>query len=133
MYLLDSCTISDFMKGDENTGTKLKSISPALIYTSTITQMEIMYGLLRKFEPSHKYFKFFDEFITAINILPFDDKAAINSAHIKKNLEMQGRPIGAYDILIAGIAVSEDLTLVTSNIREFTRINTLQIENWRLN
>ena len=63
MYLLDSCAISDFMKGDVNTTKKIKSLSPAIIYTSAVTQMEIMYGLLRKFDLSHRYFDFFSEFL----------------------------------------------------------------------
>lgn len=131
MYLLDSCTISDFMKGEKNTSIKLKALSPSLIYISSITQMEILYGLLRKFDKSHKYFTFFEEFISAINLLAFDKKAAESSAQIRYALEQQDTPIGSYDILIAGIAVSENLTLVTSNEKEFSRIKDLQIENWR--
>jgi tRNA(fMet)-specific endonuclease VapC len=131
MYLLDSCTISDFMKGLEHTSQKIKSLSPSIIYTSTITQMEISYGLLRKFDASHRYFGIFDEFIAAITLLDFDSTAAFASANIKKDLEKQGRIIGAYDILIAGIAKANDLTLVTSNEKEFIRVKGMSLENWR--
>lgn len=131
MYLLDSCTISDFMKGEANTLKKIKSISPSEIYTSTITQMEIRYGLLRKFDHNHKYFKVLEDFLSVISILSFDTRAAEFSAQIRKNLESQGTPIGSYDILIAGIAKSENLTLVTSNKKEFDRVHGLVIENWR--
>ena len=131
MYLLDSCTISDFMKGEVNTMSKLKSLSPAKIYTSTITQMEITYGLIRRFEPSHRYFAFFKEFISAITILSFDENAAEHSAIIRKTLEAKGTPIGSYDILIAGIARAENLILATSNEKEFARVDNLTIENWR--
>lgn len=131
MYLLDSCTISDFMKGEPNTAKKIKSLSPSTIYTSTITQMEITYGLLKKFDYSHKYFNFFEEFIAAITVLSFDEDAAKNSADIRKNLEKLGKPIGSYDILIAGIAKANDLILVTSNEKEFLRVEQLILENWR--
>jgi len=130
MYLLDSCTISDFMKGETNTTQKLKSLSPSIIYTTTITQMEIRYGLLRRFDSGHRYFDFLKEFFSAITILPFNEKAADQAAIIRKTLEAKGTPIGAYDILIAAVALSENLTIVTSNEKEFLRVDNLIIENW---
>jgi tRNA(fMet)-specific endonuclease VapC len=131
MYLLDSCTISDFMKGDLNTMKKMKTTSPSLIYTSSITHMEIYYGLLRRFQKSHRYFNFLDLFLSEITVLPLDSNSAIQSAKIKTELEKIGLPIGAYDLLIAGIAVSENLTIVTSNEKEFSRVANLPLENWR--
>ncbi len=119
------------MKGDANTSTKLKSIAPTEIYTSTITQLEIQYGLLRKFTSSHKYFTILEDFLSVITILPFDTNAASFSARIKTNLESKGTPIGSIDILIAGIDKSKNLTLVTSNEKEFVRVDGLVIENWR--
>lgn len=131
MYLLDSCTISHFMKGEENTAKKLKSLSPSVIYTTTISQMEILHGLLRKFDREHRYFKIFAEFMEQITVLPFDNDAALHSAQIRTTLEKRGNIIGAYDILIAGICLADGLILVTSNGREFRRVDDLQIENWR--
>jgi tRNA(fMet)-specific endonuclease VapC len=119
------------MKGEPATIKKLKSLSPSLIYTSTITQMEIKYGLLRKFDSSHKYFKVLEEFLEVITILPFNEEAANSSAKIMVDLNKNGTPIGAYDILIAGIAVGSNLTLVTSNEKEFKRVDKLNLENWR--
>jgi tRNA(fMet)-specific endonuclease VapC len=94
--------------------------------------MEITYGLLRRFEKTHSYFTVFKEFLSNITILPFDQKAAVECSMMRKVLESKGTPIGAYDILIASIAKAEDLILVTSNINEFTRIDNLKIENWRI-
>ena len=131
MYLLDSCTMSDFMKGEVTTVKKLKSLSPSLIYISTITQVEIKYGLLRKFDNSHKYFKLFEDFLKAVTLLPLDSAAANCSAEIMMELNRKGTPIGGYDILIGGTALASGLTLVTSNVKEFKRINNLNIENWR--
>jgi tRNA(fMet)-specific endonuclease VapC len=131
MYLLDSCTMSDFMKGDNSTLNKIQSTSPSLIYTSTITQTEITYGLLRKFEKSHRYYKILEDFLSVITIVSFDQKSATEAAIIRKDLERAGQSIGAYDILIAGIAKTQGLVLVTSNLKEFQRISDLEIENWR--
>jgi len=131
MYLLDSCTMSDFMKGEVGTAKKLKFLSPSLIYISTITITEIKCRLLRKFDSSHRYFKIFEEFLNAVTILPFNEAAADSSARIMTELNRKGTPIGAYDFLIAGIALASKLTLVTSNEKEFNRISGLNIENWR--
>lgn len=131
MYLLDSCAVSDFMRGNVNTSSRIKSLSPSIIFISSITQMEISYGLLKKFEKSHIFFKILKEFLSEISILPFDNIAAKESAIIRTNLEKKGTPIGAYDIFIAGIAKSQNLILVTSNEREFKRVSDLAVENWR--
>ena len=54
MYLLDTCVISDFVNGNENTLRKVKALAPSLLFISTITQMEIEYGLKRIEERRHK-------------------------------------------------------------------------------
>ena len=68
-----------------------------------------------KFEISHIYFKIFDEFPRAITVLPFNEIAAEYSARFKASLSNNGTPIGAYDILIAGIAMESDFNI--SNIK----------------
>ncbi len=99
--------------------------------TVTFTQMEITYGLLRKFDSSHRYFGILRDLFSTITILPFREDAANHAAIVRKTLESKGTLIGAYDILIASIALSENLTVVTSNEREFSRVYDLSIENWR--
>lgn len=131
MYLLDSCTLSDFMKGDENTILKLKSTPPNEIAISAITQMEIYFGLIRKFPAKHKYFKIFDSLLKSIEIIPFDSDTSIYAAKVKKILEKQGKPIGAYDLLIGATALCHNFTLVSANTKEFSRIPDLRLENWR--
>ncbi len=54
----------------------------------------------------------------------------IKAAHIRSKLEKRGTPIGPFDLLIAGQARSQGLTLVTNNIREFGRVDDLALENW---
>jgi tRNA(fMet)-specific endonuclease VapC len=60
----------------------------------------------------------------------FDEAAASESAVIRAELEKRGTPIGPFDLLIAGIAQSMDMTLVTNNIKEFNRVKKLKLENW---
>jgi tRNA(fMet)-specific endonuclease VapC len=70
--------------------------------------------------------RFFSQFIS----LPFDDNAASIAGQVRAQLDVAGTPIGSNDLLIAAIALSNDLTLVTHNTREFARINGLKYEDW---
>ena len=63
-------------------------------------------------------------------IVEFDGEDARASGLIRAQLGSQGVPIGPYDVLIAGQAIARDLIVVTHNMREFSRVPGLQIENW---
>lgn len=63
---------------------------------------------------------------------PFDDAAAVDVGHIRAELAAIGTPIGPYDLLIAAIARSQHLTLVTHNTTEFARVSGLLIEDWQI-
>jgi tRNA(fMet)-specific endonuclease VapC len=132
MFLLDTCTLSDYLKGDFNTVQRLKQEQPNNISISSITVFEIDYGL--KLKPILQ--KIINPQLQAIysktKIIEFSYEAAYQASLIRKNLKQAGTPIGAYDLLIGAIAVSNNLTLVTSNIQEFKRIEHLNLENWRV-
>ncbi len=66
----------------------------------------------------------------ALEVLAFDKEDARASAEIRALLAAKGRPIGPYDVLIAGQARARDLILVTHNVREFSRVPDLMIEDW---
>ena len=63
-------------------------------------------------------------------VLPFEDEDAKVAGSIRAMLERSGEPIGAYDVLIAGQAVAGQLTLVTANVSEFSRVNNLVWQDW---
>jgi len=65
-----------------------------------------------------------------LNLINLDCSSAIEAATIRAQLEKKGMPIGPYDLLIAGLARSRDMTLVTNNTKEFERIVGLHLENW---
>ena len=65
-----------------------------------------------------------------MNLIDLDYTAAVEAAAIRAQLEKRGLSIGPYDLLIAGIARSKGMTLVTNNMREFKRIADLPLENW---
>lgn len=72
----------------------------------------------------------FNDFFERFESLPFDDKAASQYAIIKTVLKKAGTPIGPNDLLIASIALTHNLTLVTRNHREFSMVPHLKIEEW---
>ena len=71
-----------------------------------------------------------DELFSGIESLDFDDEAAVRYAKIRRDLAFKGTPIGPNDLMIASIALANDLILVTHNTREFSRVATLKIEDW---
>lgn len=68
--------------------------------------------------------------LDSIDVLPFASPCDRYYAEIRNTLEKQGTPIGANDLLIAAHALSLGLTVVTANVREFSRISNLKVENW---
>jgi tRNA(fMet)-specific endonuclease VapC len=71
-----------------------------------------------------------NEFVTPLEIVPFDDRAAVSYGEIRAYLQKRGINIGAMDMLIAAQAKSLSLPLVTNNQKEFKRIPGLRLENW---
>lgn len=130
-YLLDTCVISDFVKGEPNTLHRLKNTQPAELAISSISIMEINYGLMLNHQRAKKIHHIIDEFLSCINTISFSIADAVCAANIRAYLHTKGTPIGAYDILLAGTALSNDFIFVTANVKEFDRVPKLHLENWR--
>jgi tRNA(fMet)-specific endonuclease VapC len=130
-FLLDTCVVSDFAQGQRQTLARIKAASPADLAASAITRMEVAYGLALNPKVASRLKPVMDAFFHAIEILPYDHTAAEATAKARAELKKRGQPIGAYDVLIAGTALAHDLILVTSNLREFNRVEGLRLENWR--
>lgn len=130
-YLLDTCVISDFIKGEPSTQSRLKQTPPANIAVSVITVMELRYGLLISPQRAQKIEPAISSFLASVTVLPFNAAEAEQAAQIRAILKTQGQPIGAYDVLIAATALQHNLLMVTANQREFERVPGLQTENWR--
>lgn len=98
---------------------------------SVITLFELEYGV-EKSRQQQRAQKALAQFLLPLNILDMDRAAATEAATIRAQLERKGTLIGPYDILIAGQAKSQAMTLVTNNTKEFSRIDGLTLENWTL-
>ena len=70
------------------------------------------------------------QFLSIIEILPFDGEAAFEYGKVAADLKKKGTPIEPMDALIAGHALATGNTLVTNNVKEFNRVSGLKIENW---
>ncbi|MGA7931956.1 MAG: type II toxin-antitoxin system VapC family toxin [Kovacikia sp.] len=130
-YLLDTCVISDFIKGESDTKVRLKQTPPVDIAVSVITVMELRYGLSLNPQRAQTVEPAISSFLSSVTILPFSTVEAEQAAQIRAVLKSQGQPIGAYDVLIAATALQHNLLMITANQREFDRVPGLQTENWR--
>ena len=130
-YLLDTCVLSDFARGEANTLDRVKTTPPAVIAVSSITAMEIEFGLALDAVRARKLAPVMHALLRAVAVLPYGVEDARATASLRAALQKRGRPIGAYDVLIAGCALARGLVLVTSNEAEFRRVSGLRIENWR--
>lgn len=99
------------------------------ICISSITLAELQYGIKHSSKPSENEAALL-RFILPLNVMPFDSEAATKYGEIREGLQKRGMPIGPMDMLIAAHALSENMILVTNNIREFERVNELKTENW---
>lgn len=97
---------------------------------SDLTLFELYAGAER-YDLPNKRIILIEDFAGRLKVLPFDTKAARIAGPIQFQLERKGQMIGAYDILIAATALSQKLTVVTNNLREFQRVDGLKVENWR--
>lgn len=103
-YLLDTCVISDFIKGEAGTTAKLKQTPPNEIAVSAITVMELRYGLELNPQRAQKIEPVISSFLASVTILTFTHTEAEQAAQIRADLKPKGQPIGAYDVLIAATA-----------------------------
>lgn len=131
-YLLDTCVVSDFIKGDKNTLQHIKHNTPSDIAITTITMMEIQYGLQLNAAIAKKIRPILRDFLQPIHILDFNQDDAYHAAMVRGLLKLAGTPIGSYDVLLAGMALSRKLTLITSNTKEFARVDGVVLGDWRV-
>ncbi|CAB1064368.1 VapC toxin protein [Olavius sp. associated proteobacterium Delta 1] len=97
---------------------------------SSITHAELQYGV-EKCENKNTNQAALDEFLLPLTIIPFQGKRLVTCyGEIRTALESKGQTIGPLDMLIAAHALSLDLTIISNNIKEFSRIPNLKCENW---
>ena len=101
-----------------------------LVVTCSVVKAELIYGAERSQNPD-KHYNQLEALFETLGSLPFDDRSAVEYGVIRNRLESQGQVIGPNDMLIAAISLANDLTLVTHNVGEFSRVPGLRIEDWQ--
>ncbi len=109
--------------------TRLEALQPGDAVMSVVTYFELVNGAWNSGKV-HDNLATIDQIRALIPVQPLTDKAASQYGKIRNALSRLGRPIGPLDLMIAAHALSLDLTLVSNNTREFSRIDDLRIENW---
>jgi tRNA(fMet)-specific endonuclease VapC len=130
-YLLDTDTFSNLPRNHSRVELRYALVGTAATCISTVTVQEIEFGRLLHPERMTRYNTRINALLREIPILPFDFDDACTSGRIEAVLRRAGKRIGEYDVLIAGTALARGLILVTSNTREFCRVDGLQLEDWR--
>lgn len=131
-YLLDTCVISDYFKKIPSVINHFQDHAPKSLYISTITIMEIEYGLSLNPDRASKIRSPWEALINYIQVLDYSQKCSNMSASVRAILKKSGSAIGPYDVLIAGTALAHRMIMVTSNTNEFSRIPNLTLEDWRI-
>ncbi|MCP4754938.1 MAG: type II toxin-antitoxin system VapC family toxin [Proteobacteria bacterium] len=132
-YILDTTAFSTAMKRDNNLMTFLQNTQPGKIFTVPPVIAELEFGIRRLDTSSKKYLLLKSEkerLQSQINVLPWDAESSVNFGTIKADLEVRGEIIDDSDIAIGAIALSHQCTVLTSNLKHFSRINQLKSSHW---
>ncbi|MBD5130404.1 MAG: type II toxin-antitoxin system VapC family toxin [Ruminococcaceae bacterium] len=128
-YMLDTNMCIYAQKGVPSVVEKITEHWEEGLVISSMTLAELYYGA----EASAAYDKnlrSLQNLMTILEVVPFENTAAVYYGKIRAYLRRRGTPIGAMDMLIAAHALALGITLVTNNVREFERVPGLTVENW---
>lgn len=129
-FMLDTNTCIYIIKRKPpNVIERFRQTEISQIGISSITLSELLYGVSKSSKPDQNKIALM-QFVTPLEILPYDDEAAQYYGDLRTHLEKQGTPIGSLDMLIAAHALSIACTLITNNEKEFIRIPNMKIDNW---
>jgi tRNA(fMet)-specific endonuclease VapC len=129
-YLLDTnICIYLIKKHPPEVLARFEQIQLKQLHVPTITLFELYFGI-EKSNSHQRNLAALESFIAPLTIVDFTQDAAKKAAKIRNQLQKQGTPIGAYDIQIAAVALSLNMTLLTNNTREFERVKGLKLDNW---
>jgi tRNA(fMet)-specific endonuclease VapC len=126
--MLDTDSVSFALRGQGAVGTRIVECRPSELCVSSITVAELRYGAERR--RSAKIHAAIDAFCSNVAVLPFDEVCASHFGRIAAELASRGTPIGDFDVLIAAHAVAAEATLITNNVKHFSRVSGLPVENW---
>jgi tRNA(fMet)-specific endonuclease VapC len=132
-FLLDTNTCVHFLRygAASPVAGRLAALTPGDAVLSSVVVGELLFGALRSRDVA-KNLAEVRLFVGGFRSLPFDDQAAERYAHVRADLAAKGTPIGPNDLLIAATALANNLTLVTHNTSEFSRVAGVMLADWQV-
>ena len=132
MYVLDTSVLSELMKRRPNAACvqRLRQQPAETLYTTVICVMELRYGAWLR--PDHEAFwkRVQQEILSRVQILAFEEPAALLAADMLAHLKRAGHPVGLEDVLIGAMARARGYTVITRNLRHFTALPHVHVEDW---
>lgn len=129
MYLLDTNILSHSIRQPTGQVAQcLRKQAQDQLLTSIIVQAELRFGYTKSGLPRHR--EAVEAILQQLRVEDWCRPADVAYAKLRTELEKMGSPIGQNDMLIAAHALTLDAVLVTDNIREFSRVPELKVENW---
>lgn len=127
-YLLDTDIVVFLFRNKRGIAKRLSQLNPNDIYISEVTVAELEYGnhLSGRYEENREML---DAFLSSVNVVPFSS-AIMLYAKERNRLKTIGQGIEDFDLLIGCTSVSENLVMVTNNVKHYSRIEGIQIDNW---
>lgn len=130
MYVLDTNACIRILNGTSpSLIERLRAVPRSLVRLSSVVKAELLYGA-RKSNRSADNLRLLERFFDTLASLPFDDRCAEEYGLIREELERAGTVIGPNDLLIAATVRASRAVLVTHNVREFSRVTDLRLEDW---
>jgi tRNA(fMet)-specific endonuclease VapC len=129
-FLLDTNAFIDALNAKSSRVVQRLAQTPnSNVFVSAVVEAELLYGAAKSRDP-FRAAAITSAFLAAFPRLSFDSKAAAQYGAIRATLEAAGIPIGPNDTMIAATALAYNLTIVTANVREFSRVAGLTVEDW---
>jgi len=129
IYMFDTDTVSFFMKDNpKEIRKKVAKHDKDNFCISAITCAELMFGLKKNY--SEKLDFWLNEVLDRFRVISFDDASSIIYGEIRATLEKSGNPLDNMDMLIAASALAEKAILVSHNVKHFSKVKDLKVEDW---
>ena len=128
-FMLDTNIVIYTIKNRPNSARKAFIKHEGQMCISSVTWGELVYGAERSSQPERNLADI-EALAARLEVAPFEFSGATHFGQLRAELYKEGKPIGPYDMMIAGHARALGLVLVTNNLKEFKRVPGLRVENW---
>ena len=129
MIILDTDVCVAFLRGNARIAAKIRQHEPEELAVSSMTAAELFYGAEKSGNPDGSRMRV-EEFLGSLEVVPGDENAVRTFGYVKAYLVRAGLAIPDADLLVAAAALSRSCPLATGNVRHFSRIWGLQVQDW---